>query len=324
MPQVRAALFSYFELDDLPDLIDAIAASGMPAGTRIHVGSYGASGIADPLVHTLPRGRYSPIFKAHGRTQAWERRRLTPAERRRVSRRFAGRIPDEPVLLRLSSAQRYRWGLELGRRYRDTIRHARRAGVRVDLWQLDELGTQLAGSQGRQFREFVRGILQGLNLGRRVLGDRQSRGFVWSTRRTLRLASLPVTPELSLFWLQLNAAAFRLVGEEYPNFVGDPARVARAFADGQRALAGGGPARRALAGRYIAGLTPGYKVGHGYGGNVAGLSRAEVNRWRNGYIAERARLGVAGFGVFHFVDQNSRPVVMRDVARAVARGMSLL
>ena len=81
--------------------------------------------------------------------------------------------------------------------------------------------------------------------------------------------------------------------------------------------------RRALAGRYIAGITPGYRIGHGYGGNVQGLSRGEVNRWRNGYVAERARIGVAGFGEYQFTHENSRAFVMRDVARAVARGMSL-
>ena len=64
--------------------------------------------------------------------------------------------------------------------------------------------------------------------------------------------------------------------------------------------------RRRLAGRYIAGMTPGYRIGHGLGGNVNGLSRAEVNRWRNGYVAERARIGVSGFGEFHFVFENSR------------------
>ena len=40
--------------------------------------------------------------------------------------------------------------------------------------------------------------------------------------------------------------------------------------------------------------------------------------------AERERIGVAGFGEFHFVFENSRTFVMVDAARAVARGMSLL
>jgi hypothetical protein len=319
----RACLFSYFELEDLPRLLDAIGASGMPAGTRIHIGSYGVNDEASEQILASPGGRYSPMFKAHVRTQAWERRQLTPEEERRVSRRFSGRVPDEPALLRLSTAQRLAWGVEVGRRYRDTIRHFRQAGVRVSSWQLDELGTQLAGSQGRLHREFVRGILQGLTFGRRVLGDRESKGLVWATRRALGLASLPVNRELTAFWQQLERAAFRIVGEEYPDFVGDPARAARIWSDGQRALASGGPVRRALAGRYLAGMSPGYRIGHGLGGNVRGLSRAGVNRWRNGYVAERARLGVAGFAEYHFVLENSRAFVMQDAARAVARGMAL-
>ncbi len=321
---VRAALFSYFELADLPRLLSAIDSSGMPAETRVHVGTYGVNADASSLIRAARGGRYAPMFKAHERTDAWERRHLTSQEDRRVSRRFSGRVPDNPDLLRLSAAQRSSWGSELGRRYRDLIRHSRQAGIAVDSWQLDELGTELAGAQGRLYREFVRGILQGISFGRRELGDKEGKGWVWATRRALRLASLAPDPELSLFWHQLNRASFRICGEEFPDFVGDPARAARAWADGQRALAAGGPVRRALAGRYVAGMTPGYRVGHGYGGNVAGLSRAEVNRWRNGYVAERARLGLAGFGEFHFVLENSRTPVMQDASRAVARGMSAL
>ena len=321
---IRAALFSYFELDDLTRLMNAIAGSAMPPGIRVHIGTYGVNREASITVHAYRQGRYSPMFKATERTLAWERRRLTPAEERKVSRRFSGRIPDEPNLLRLSTAQRTGWGIELGRRYRDTIRHARRDGVVVDSWQLDELGTQLAEGQGRQHREFIRGVLQGMSFGRRVLGDNESKGFVWATRRALRLASLPVTPELRAFWQQLDRASFRVVGEEFPDFVGDPARAARTQADGQRALASGGPVRRRLAGRYVAGMTPGYRIRPGYGGNVNGWPRAQVNQWRNAFVAERARLGVAGFGEYHFVSENSRTFVMQDASRAVARGMALI
>jgi hypothetical protein len=194
----------------------------------------------------------------------------------------------------------------------------------VDSWQLDDLGTQVAGPQGRQHRQFVRGVLQGMTFGRRVLGDSEGKGFVWATRRALNLARLPVTAELTAFWQQLERASFRIVGEEFPNFTGDPARAARTQADGQRALALGGPVRRRLAGRYVAGMTPGYRIGVGLGGNVNGWPRAQVNQWRNGYVAERERIGVAGFGEFHFVFENSRTFVMQDAARAVARGMSLL
>ena len=316
---VRAALLSYFDVNDLPRLMNAVRSAGMPPGTRVHIGSYGVNRDASALVRGYPLGRFSPMFKA-SRLESWERRRLLPDEEPRVSRRFSGRVPDDPVLFRLSAAQRLGWGIEVGRRYRDTIRHARLEGVVVDSWQLDELGTQLAGSQGRLWREFLRGILQGLTLGRRELDDTVLQGFVWATRRALRLATLPVDQELVAFWVQLDRACLRIVGEEYPDFVGDPRATARTWSDGQRALASGGPVRRSLAGRYLAGMTPGYRIGHGYGGNVAGLSRAEVNRWRNGYVDERARQGLAGFGEYHFRFENSRTAVMQDAVRAVARG----
>jgi hypothetical protein len=295
----------------------------MPAETRVHIGSYGVSAEASALVVASPGGRYSPMFKAFERTTAWERRRLTPEEERLVNRSFSGRVPDFPALLRLTSAQRIGWGVELGRRYRDTIRHARQAGVVVHSWQLDELATELAESRGREYRQFMRGLLRGLALGRPALNDPETPGWVWATRKALRLASLPVDRELSAFWLELERATFRIVGEEFADFVGDPARVARAWADGQRALASGGPARRALANRYAPGLTPGYRIRPGYGGNVGGLSRAGVNRWRDGYIAARARTGAAGFAEYLFRYENSRTVVMQDTARAIARGLRL-
>ena len=263
------------------------------------------------------------MFKAEVRTEAWEQRTLTPAEERKVGGRFSGACPGRA---RAASASR-RPSEPPGASRSDAATATRSAirgadGITVDRWQLDELGTQLAGPQGRQHREFVRGVLQGMTFGRRVLGDSEGKGFVWATRRALNLARLPVTAELRAFWRQLDRAAFRVVGEEFPNFVGDPARAARTQADGQRALEAGGPVRQRLAGRYIAGMTPGYRIGHGLGGNINGLSRAEVNRWRNGYVAERNRIGVAGFGEFHFVLENSRTSVMQDASRAVARGMA--
>ncbi len=67
---VRAALFSYFELDDLTRLMNAIAGSGMPAGVRVHVGTYGVNREASITVHTYGLGRYAPMFKAEERTEA--------------------------------------------------------------------------------------------------------------------------------------------------------------------------------------------------------------------------------------------------------------
>src|ERR671925_127715 len=321
MPPVRSALVSYFELDDLERLLGVLENAGMPPDTRVHVGTYGIRGETSELIRAAPGRRYSPIFRT-ARGDAWEGRRLTPQEEQLVEHRYRGRVPSRARLLELSVNQRIGWGVEVGRRYRDRIRHARRSGIRVDKWQLDELGPRLAGSQGRLHRQFARGILRGLTLGRPALGDREINGWVWATRGVLRLASRPADQELRRFWHWLDRACFRILGEEYANFVGDPVQSARRHADGQRALAAGGPVRRRLAARYVAGLTPGYRLGGGLGGNVQGLPRAEVVRWRNAYVDARARQGVAGFAEYHFRFENSRTFVMRDALRAVARGMA--
>ena len=89
-----------------------------------------------------------------------------------------------------------------------------------------------------------------------------------------------MTPELATFWRVLNRAALGLVGEEYPEFAGDPRAAARAGAVGQRGLEAGGPVRRALGRKYLAGLTPGYRRAVGLRGNVHGWPREEVNAWR--------------------------------------------
>jgi hypothetical protein len=316
---VRACVFSYFDLESLSRLLPAIADAGMPRSTRIHVGTYGVNAEASEDIRSLEGGRYAPMFK-WTRTAAWESRRLPPADERKIDPSMRGPVPSDRRLFGLSARQRIAWGVEIGRRYRDTIRLARREGIRIDMWQFDELSREVAASQAR--RELVRGMLQGLTEGRRPLGDRETKGWVWSGREALRLAARPVTPELRALWYRLNASCFRIVGEEYPEFVGDPRVAARRWSDGYRALAGGGPVRRSLAGRYVAGMSPGYRLGVGLGGNTRGLSRAQVNRWRDGYIAERARIGAAGFGEFALVGANARQTVLDDVARAVARGMA--
>jgi hypothetical protein len=323
MPPPRAALVSYFELNDLQRLLAALSRAGMPAGTEVHVGTYGIRGETSELVRAHPGGRYSPIFKA-ARTDVWKGRRLTPQEEELVERRFRGPVPANARLLELSSNQRIYWGVEVGRRHRDRIRHASNDGITVASWQLDELSPRLAGAQGRLYREFARGILRGLTFGRPALQDGEMKGWVWATRGVLRLASQRPDNELAHFWRMLDRAAFRVVGEEYANFVGDPARSAVRHSDGQRALASGGRVRRRLAGRYVAGMTPGYRLGGGLGGNVQGLPRSQVVRWRNAYVDERARQGVAGFAEYNFRFENARTFVMQDALAAVARGMARL
>jgi hypothetical protein len=266
--------------------------------------------------------RYAPMFHVKPGWY-WERRRLPAKDERRLlerpSSRLPGPLPPLPALLRLPSPTRVTWGIELGRRFRDELRAAERAGTEVASWQLDEILAETAGSQGRQYRDLTRGILRGLVFGRPALGDRPQQGVVWWAHTAFTLASRALTADLAAFWRILNRAAFGLIGEEYPEFAGSPLTAARREAAGQRALQRGGPVRRALARKYVAGLTPGHWLAPGLGGNTHGLPRVEVNRWREQYVQARAAAGVAGFAEFTFRFQNSSPRVMQDVLQALAR-----
>jgi hypothetical protein len=267
---------------------------------------------------------YAPMFQVEPGWY-WEQRRLPAKDERTLrlrggrSGRLVGSLPPLRELLRLPPATRVTWGIELGRRFRDEIRAAVRAGTEVASWQLDEILAEAAGSQGRQYRDLTRGVLRGLVFGRPALADRPQQGLVWWAHTALALASRALTAELAAFWRILNRAALGLIGEEYPEFAGSPTAAARTKGAGQRGLQRGGPVRRALARKYVAGLTPGYRLSPGLGGNTRGLPRTEVNRWREQYVQARAAAGVAGFAEFTFRFENSVPRVMEDVLRTLAR-----
>jgi hypothetical protein len=301
----------------VPKLTRAIRATRTPPGTEIYVGSYGVNAPVGRQIQALKRGLYAPMFPIKP-TSFWNRRRVAEAEEPRL----AGKLPSLTAMLSLPARQRLAWGRELGRRFRDEVRIAELQGVRVDAWQLDELAAELGGSRGRQWREFTRGALHGLNFGRAEFGDGPRIGFVWASRRALEVARLRVDYELRAFWRALQSATFRLVGEEYPPFVGNPEDVAQAYAAEQQLLARGGAIRKELAARYVVGMTPGWHLARGLGGNVGDLPRSEVNRWRAKYVDERARIGVADFGAYHFRFENSSEQVMKDTLSGLARGLS--
>ena len=314
---VRAALFSYFELDDLTRLMNASPARHAP-GVRVHIGSYGVNREASITVHTYRQGRYSPMFKAEIRTGPGSvdthARRGAPGQPPVLGThpRRAGLLGSRPPSVRLGHRARPR--------YRDTIRSTR-DGIVVDSWQLDELGTQLAGAQGRQHREFVRGVLQGMTFGRHVLGDNEGKGFVWATRRALDSPGSP-SPRAEPSGSS-SSGVVPIVGEEFPRLRRRPrpSRPTQATANGRsppaaRCGVGWRPVRR----RH----EPGYRIGVGLGGNVNGWPRAQVNQWRNGYVAS-----VRGSASPASASSTSSPRTAarsscRTPSRAVARGMAAI
>jgi hypothetical protein len=299
--------------------VAAARAAGLPRAATVYVGSYGVSDKIAARVHALPQGRYAPIFHIQP-GWFWERRRLDPrAEKALLARnprteRLAGPLPELQQLLRLPTATRIAWSVELGARFRDTLR----ASSAADTWQLDEIVAECAGRSGQPYRELTRGALRGLTFGRPVLGDRPLQGLVWWAKTAHVLPARPITPELAAFWRMLNRACLGLIGEEYPVFAGDPRSAARAGAAGQRRLSEGGPARRALSRKYFCGVQPGFRLAPGLGGNTHGLPRIEALRWRAAYLKARAANGVAGFAEFDFRFENSPATVVRDLLRQLA------
>ena len=302
----------------MPNLLTQVRAV-VPADVAVYVGSYGPNAAVAREVDELAHGRYAPMFALN---EDWfrQRRRLPPEVDGLVPKRLAGEVP--PLRRLGSTSARVSWGVELGARYRDVMRAAGDAGMQLDAWQLDEIVPSAAAAAAAPTREFMRGVLRGLVFGRRVLGDTAMRGFVWVARTGLAIGRLPITAELTTFWRTLNRAALAYVGEEYPPFDGDPRAAARRYASGQRALAAGGPVRRALARRYVPGMTPGYDLKASLGGNVRRWPRAHVKAWRAAYVEERVRSGVAGFAEFDFRFANRSPAVMHDVLRTLAIALS--
>jgi hypothetical protein len=279
-------LLSYFTLRDLGTLVDAVHRSRLDQRATVYIGSYGASSRAGALVQE-EGCVYAPMLALRSAL---------------------------PSPLPTTAARRIASGREAGRSFRDSMRGLPGG---AETWQFDELSRRVASS--RPAREFARGVLDGLLHGRAQ--DRDVAGFVWLSHGAFALPRKPIDRELDAFWHTVGASASHVVGEEYPPFVGDPAAAARAEDAGRRALAAGGPIRRSLAARYVAGVTPGYRLVPGLGGNVDGRSPTFVNRWRGRYLAARRAAGVRDFAVFNFRFANASPQVVNDVLRAIARAL---
>jgi hypothetical protein len=317
-------VLSYWQSRYYARLVDSVRLAGLPASTPVYYGNYWGSGrpsepkrpgAKPPPRPPMPNGRHAPIFPV-APSVFWKGRKIPARDRRALrARGVAARAGRVPPLRKLRTGNlAYRWGRELGRRFRDRIRNKRRGGTRVTTWQFDEIVSEIGGRR----LAFTRGVLEGLHRGRPELGDKKLPGIVWATQKAMRTARRGGA--YRRFWRSVDRAALYVVGEEYPDFAGAPRAVARRESSGQQALRG---ASRALARKYVVGMTPGLRLDPGLGGNVRGRSAGAVASWRDGFVRERARLRPAGFAQFHFRFENGRTKVMRAAVRALAKGARL-
>jgi hypothetical protein len=320
---------AYYSADDLPVIANAMADAGFPDATRIYYGSYwGTSPRAErrkgePTTVDVPGGRFAPLL-GWTPNKFWEYRRLDPADERRLKsdRSMDGAAPSLDELLSRGGSTAYRWGRELGRRFRDRMREVDEIhDVEVDRWQFDEVPTNAVHKGGRRARDLVRGMLEGLAYGRPELGDRKLRGVVFVAHESLRLASQRMTGELKRFWRTVDRDSLALVGEEYPRFVGNPRRSAFVQSNGQRTMARRGGVLRRLAAKYVVGVTPGYAPASGLGGNTGDRSPDGANAWRADFLAARAQYGVAGFAAYDMLGENGRRHTVKPLFRAVAAAL---
>jgi hypothetical protein len=176
----------------------------------------------DPRRSDYPSGYYRE--RSYGDALSDDQlRELPPA--------YAERIPLVTPGKSLPRRNHLEWGIELGRRYRDRLRHARDGGMSIEGWQFDEnlleLEVGVSESQQVAYRRFTTGILSGLFGGRKELDDVDEQGIVWHAiqRKPLRSKPLPLlhatkTRGVSEFWEALDQASWRVVGEEYARFEG--------------------------------------------------------------------------------------------------------
>ena len=325
----RDVTLSFFTHDELPMLVHAVKQAGLPKGTPVWVGTYGANAGDAMEIHAAGL-KYAPMFTLVRGERYCERREISAADQQKLhgfaaGPKYAGRVPALDELHRYTAEERLDWGRELGERMRDYLRLTK---TPADAWQLDEIVPSAAGPDGASLREFMRGVLEGLHAGRPALGDKPVKGIAYVANSALGPLAAEHGPELDRFFKALDDSTFRVVGEEYPRFEGDPRAAARRqFARGEGTLAHEGGARASIARKLVSGLTPGYRDPHAspgvasLGGNIHGMPRAQANAWQQAYMEERVKEGAQGIAEFNWMPGNDKQQVMNDRLAEIAAAL---
>jgi hypothetical protein len=314
--------------------IDAVKTAGVPPSVPTYVGTYGLNRKTADAVTGVPSGVYAPLFGIQPQptsAAAYAGRKLKDEQNALLNPRYARPIPLAVAAKPLPARDHLNWGRELGRRFRDQIRRARQAGEPIaTTWQFDEILREVVeGPNSVGHQRYATGILDGLRLGRPVLGDKSQQGIIWAARSTLLpLPSLPAPmgSVIARLWAAINKAALFYVGEEYMDFDGDAAKAATVNAAGQRRLLAAGPIRHRIGMKYVAGMTPGYIPNDSsLGGNVHNWPPSKVNAWLKRYVVvRRSQTPLAGFAQFNFTgtNANARPQIVTDAVRTAVAGIA--
>ena len=81
-------------------------------------------------------------------------------------------------------------------------------------------------------------------------------------------------------------------------------------------MAARGGALASLASKYVVGVTPGYRLAHGLGGNVKERNPDGVNAWRESFLQARAKFGTAGFAAYNLQHKNGKSRVLGPLLQA--------
>lgn len=311
------ALVTVFGSRALQRLLSAIRAGPSPPIADWYIGSYGINPRHAASIAAVPGCHYAPVFGIQPNT-SMKVRKQRPMARRRFGEAsdtvHVGEIPGSSANRVLPPRDRSVWGVELGKRFRDELRAARvREGIRVDAWQFDEVLSECVSSAPH--REFVGGVLRGMALGRPEFNDHPEKGFVWSAEKfTKALPTLPLSGNVPSLLQDIDRTALFFASEEYPKFRGNPAAAARRYSAGHQALRHNAGIRKALAQRYIVGMTPGWRLStQTLGGNVDHMRGPAVTAWRTAFIDARiAQQRPRGFAQFLFVLENVQGQRLED------------
>ena len=325
-----ALALAYFVNGSPPDfaglhaLVAAIRQANVPAGTAIYLGTYGHQQSTADAANSLPSGQYAPLFSIRPAKGGgpYTGRHLPQRDLNKLDPRYGGAVPLRTAGRPLPRTDHHNWGVELGCRFRDSLRRSGRGGGPIaTTWQFDEIVDEVvAGSLAEPYRVFTAGILQGLRHGRPQLGDGGQTGLIWAAGATLDTLPPQPTPTgsaLAQLWDAIDAAGRFYVGEEYVAFDGDPRQAARVWSTGQRRMLSAGPIRRKIGHKYVVGMTPGFDPAPSLRGNIHSWPISRVNAWRDRFVAARASIApVAGFAQFDFTGANTQPDVMRSAIQA--------